>query len=149
RKVLVVPVISTAAERHREAVRCQTTPCEMLPSKQHLCEWSQLPVRAVADPRSEQIVDVMERGAPGFLANTKVTNCSNPVVQVIGQIGPETVAANTTGIQVQVFVTPKQLRLGPFLSQGRNCKEHDQQHEPEEIAHFSSCLIWLGGRAVI
>src|SRR5215472_18536909 len=68
RDVLIVAVISTPSQRHREAVRCHTTPREMLSSKQHLRERRQPPIRSVADPRSEQIVDVVERGAPGFLA---------------------------------------------------------------------------------
>src|SRR5215469_2970236 len=85
--VLVEPVVSTPSQRHREAVSCQTTPREMLSSKEHLRERRYLFIRPVADAGSEQVVDVMERGASGFLANTKVTDSSKPVVEVISQIG--------------------------------------------------------------
>src|SRR6266705_2494557 len=147
--VLVVPVVSTPSQRHREAVKCQIAPRGMLPSKQHLRERRDLSIRSVADAWSEQIVDVVERGARGFLANAKVTDCSKPVVQVIGQIGPEAVAARTTRIQVQVFVTTKQLSSWPFLGHGRSCNERGQQHESEEIAHFSSCVDLAGGHGMI
>src|SRR5215472_16863870 len=121
----------------------------MLSSKQNLPERRRLAIRAVADAGSEQIVDVVERGAPGFLTNTKVPDGSQPVVQVIGQIGPEALAARTTRIQAQVLVPPKQLRSRPFLGQGRSCNKHGQQHEPEEIAHFSSSVGLAGGHAMI
>src|SRR5215470_238998 len=99
-KVVVVPEISTPSHRHREAVKCQIAPRGVLPSKQNLCERRHLSIRAVADAGSEQVVDVVEGGASGFLANAKVTDCSKPVVEVISQIGPEAVAARTTRIQV-------------------------------------------------
>ena len=62
---------------------------------------------------------------PAHSANAKVAHAAQPIVQVIGQVQAEAVTPASPGVEVLVFVTCKELRLGCPLGKSRTCrKEH-------------------------
>src|SRR5213080_2898193 len=125
---VVVFVIHAASQGHGKAVRGAPVGPQVLSSKERLAEGVPLAVIPVRYPRPEQVIDVM--GAytgrqPAHSANAKVAHAAQPIVQVIGQVQAEAVTPASPGVEVLVFVTCKELRLGCPLGKSRTCrKEH-------------------------
>src|SRR5207244_1475655 len=148
REPVVVFVIHAASQGHGKAVRGAPVGPQVLSSKERLAEGVPLAVIPVRYPRPEQVIDVM--GAytgrqPAHSANAKVAHAAQPIVQVIGQVQAEAVTPASPGVDLLVFVTCKELRLGCPLGKSRTCRKEHKYPRNQSVTHYpsKSGLPWV------
>src|SRR5207244_11974594 len=74
---------------------------------------------------------------PAHSANAKVAHAAQPIVQVIGQVQAEAVTPASPGVEVLVFVTCKELRLGCPLGKSRTCRTEHKYPRNQKVTYYT------------
>ena len=141
--------VRAAAERHGERVRRrrrETSDAGRRPfaAEQHLRVRGQAAVRAIRQPRPEQVVDFMRRGArrqAGDSAAPDVADKSEPVIHSDCERAPGTLAAGAwrtlARIDSDVLILSGNFHAPGFLGLSDTAREQSEPKQNEQFTHSS------------
>src|SRR5713101_8073835 len=141
--------VRAAAERHGKRVRRhrRDTCCagrRSFPAEQHLPVRGQAAVRAIRQPRPEQIVDFMSRASrrqAGNSAAADVADKSEPAIHIDRKRAPGTLATGAwrtrTRIDSDVLILSGNFHAPGFLGLSDTAREQSEPKQNEQFTHSS------------